>query len=172
MAEKIADRLLWAVETLAAELDDRVLEIGCGHGIAVSLICDRLIGGKITAIDRSKTMIDTARSKNLKCVESGKAEFQVAALDKADFGGETFSKIFAVNVNVFWMQPAKELEVIKRILTAEGALYLFFQPPSASKTREIGDKLTHNLQAHGFTVKDLLFKDLQPVPAVCAIAQT
>jgi cyclopropane fatty-acyl-phospholipid synthase-like methyltransferase len=32
------NRHRWAVETLALKPDERVLEIGCGNGLAVSLI--------------------------------------------------------------------------------------------------------------------------------------
>lgn len=171
MAQKIADRLVWAVETLAVDPTDDVLEIGCGHGVAVSLICDRLTGGKITAIDRSEGMVTMARSRNRRHVASGKAVFQTVALAEADFGNEQFNKIFAINVSLFWQQPARELGLIKRLLTPGGAVYLFHQPPLASKTPEIADKLTKILQDHSFAINEVLFKDLKAVPAVCLIAE-
>jgi cyclopropane fatty-acyl-phospholipid synthase-like methyltransferase len=50
---KAAERLVWAVEMLAVQPDDHLLGIGCGHGVAVSLVCEQLDTGTITAIDRS-----------------------------------------------------------------------------------------------------------------------
>jgi SAM-dependent methyltransferase len=170
MAKKIPERLVWAVETLDVRPADHLLEIGCGHGVAVSMICEELADGKITAIDRSQTMVNTATRRNRSHVSSGKALFHAVALDEADFGNEHFHKIFAFNVNLFWMQPARELRVIKTFLRPGGTLYLFHQLPAASKTPETADKIAGNLRANGFSVDDILFKDLKPAPAFCVVA--
>ena len=87
MADAIAERVVWAVETLAVAPTDRLLEIGCGHGVAVSLVCERLEGGTITAIDRSAKMIAMAEKRNRAYVDAGKAAFQVASLAEANLGG-------------------------------------------------------------------------------------
>jgi len=52
MAGKASQRFVWAVDTLQVRPADRLLEVGCGHGVAVSLVCERLTTGTITAIDR------------------------------------------------------------------------------------------------------------------------
>jgi hypothetical protein len=44
-AAKEAERFGWALETLAIAPTDRILEIGCAHGVAVSLVCERLESG-------------------------------------------------------------------------------------------------------------------------------
>jgi protein-L-isoaspartate O-methyltransferase len=49
----VAPRIRWSVEQLDVQPDDRLLEVGCGHGVAVSLVCQTLGGGTIHAIDRS-----------------------------------------------------------------------------------------------------------------------
>jgi len=92
------DRLVWPVEQLLVQPGDRLLEIGCGHGLAVSLVCERLDGGRITAIDRSRKMIDMATKRNGDHVAAGRAELQVGPFERTDFGGERFDKVFSVNV--------------------------------------------------------------------------
>ncbi len=96
-----AQRLVWAVDTMAVHPRDRLLEIGCGHGVAVSLVCGRLDGGHILAIDRSAKMIEAARRRNASHVSDSTATFQVAALHEADLGRASFDTIFAVHVPVF-----------------------------------------------------------------------
>ncbi|MFL5971680.1 MAG: class I SAM-dependent methyltransferase [Gaiellaceae bacterium] len=68
------------MDTLALHPADRVLEIGCGHGVAVSLVCERLTSGRITAIDRSKKMIEMAARRNREHVAGGRAVLKTAAL--------------------------------------------------------------------------------------------
>src|SRR5207247_4277501 len=60
---RASERQRRAVEELVIQPGDRVLELGCGHGVAASLVCDKLgLGGHLTAIDRSPKMIE-ARSE-------------------------------------------------------------------------------------------------------------
>jgi trans-aconitate methyltransferase len=169
VAKKIPERLRWAVETLAVNPADNILEIGCGHGHAVSLICERLTTGKIMGIDRSQTSIDKAIANNSKCIAANKAEFHNIAIDQFEYG-EYFNKIFAVNINVFWLKPANELRAIKNLLMPNGRLYLFYEPPSHSQANEIADKVKRNL-ADNFVVQDVLFTTLNSMRGVCIIAQ-
>ena len=171
MAQKIADRLLWAVEVLDIKPDDVLLEIGCGAGIAVQMICEWLTTGKIIAVDQSPTMIAAARKRNTASLAAGKADFQCASLSQAAVEDLRFDKIFAVNVNVFWQKPEKELAAITRLLKPGGRAYFFFQPPVASKVPDIAARLRRNLQQGGLVIAQEQVKELHPVPMLVVVAQ-
>lgn len=110
-------RVVRAVEALGVRGGDRVLEIGCGRGVAVALVCGRLTGGRITAIDRSEKAIEAPQRRNAEHVAAGRAVFRTAALETVDLTDETFDRIFAINVNLFWVRrPTAELDLIATLL--------------------------------------------------------
>lgn len=173
MVAGAAERLVWAVETLAVDPADRPLEIGCGPGVAVSLVCERLVDGKITAIDRSAKMIEAARKRNREHIAAGKAELIVAAVDEADLGNERFDEVFAVNVRSLWDQP-RELDIVRRWLAPGGKLALFHQEPGWSggrRPRQFSDRLTRILEEHAYSVSDVVTGPTGQAPTVGVIAQ-
>jgi ubiquinone/menaquinone biosynthesis C-methylase UbiE len=169
MASKPSERFVWAVETLALDPADHVLEVGCGHGVAVSLVCEQLTSGRITAIDRSSKMIEIAARRNREHVARSRAVLKTAALEKADLGDERFDKIFAFNVAPFWLQPHEALGIVRRHLAPDGAFYLFWDArhTQPDRARYLADQLSEKFRLADFSVDQVLVKDLRPVPAVC-----
>lgn len=149
---RVPERLRWAVETLGLAPADRVLEIGCGPGVAADLACQRLTGGgRLVAIDRSPVAIDRATRRNAAHIAAGTAEFRVTALEELATG-ERFDTVFAVNVNLFWTRsPAHELALIRGLLRPGGALHLFYEPPDPARLKHLATALETTLGAHGFT---------------------
>lgn len=128
----MSERLRSGVEQLGIRPDDRVLEIGCGHGVAATLVCERLEAGHLTAVDRSAKMIRAATRRNASHIEAGRAEFLVATLEDLDLGERRFDKIFAVRVGLFHRDPERARSIVERWLPSGGAAFVFFDPPSAS----------------------------------------
>jgi cyclopropane fatty-acyl-phospholipid synthase-like methyltransferase len=142
----VPERLRWAVAALAVAPGDRLLEIGCGNGAALSMVCDRLRTGTITALDRSAAMVRLARQRNAAHIRSGRATVHVGELTTVDLDPMRFDKVFAINVNLFWTRsPVAELERIKGLLTPDGALHLCYEPPTPSRLPELADRLSANL---------------------------
>ena len=109
----MSERLLRVVEQLDVQPGDRVLEIGCGHGVAASFVCERLDGGHLVAVDRSPKMIEAATQRNLAHVRAGRAEFLVAHLESVDLGDRRFDKILAVRVGLFHREPARASSLVE-----------------------------------------------------------
>ena len=123
-------RLERLVERLALRADDRVLEIGCGHGVAATLVCDRLgEGGAYTAVDRSSRMIAAAARRNAAHVASGRAEFLVMALEALELGERRFDVIFAARVGLFHREPERARALAERWLAPRGRLIAEYDAP-------------------------------------------
>ncbi|HYF27217.1 MAG TPA: class I SAM-dependent methyltransferase [Baekduia sp.] len=174
MAGKPSQRLAWAVDVLAPDPADRVLEVGCGHGVAVSLVCERLAGGRIVAIDRSPKMIEMAARRNRRHVAEGRAVLTTTSLEDADLGEERFDKVFAFNVAPFWLEPEASLAKVRRHLVPGGTVHLFWDARHSQpdRARELADQLRAKVRLAGFSVDQVLVKDLRPVPAVCVRGAT
>jgi ubiquinone/menaquinone biosynthesis C-methylase UbiE len=76
----MTDRLQAIVEAMKVRPGDRILEIGCGHGVAASYICERLGSGHLVAIDRSAKMIAAAAARN----EAGPSRFRPLGSYRSD----------------------------------------------------------------------------------------
>ena len=171
MKERVAERFRWAVDTLDVAPSDQLLEVGCGHGVAVSLICPRLSSGTIVAIDRSQAMIAHAARRNRECVDQGRAAFEAVALGAADLN-DRFDKVFAINVALFRGDAGDEAEALKRLLAPEGAVYLFQQHPSASRSRAVTDALTASLLGNGFSLRHTTSRGQGASLMTCIVAES
>ena len=162
-------RLVWAVDTLDVKPSDRLLEVGCGHGVAASLVCARLEDGRLTAIDRSPQMIDMATRRNEEHVAAGRASFEAVELERADFRGERFDKAFGVHVAALW-RSGEALAKVREALAPGGALYVFNQLPGWSGPadgRGFVAQVAAALRDGGFQVGEPVFSELERSPVMC-----
>ena len=130
----MSERLRKVVEKLDVRPDDRILEIGCGHGVAAALVCERLERGHLTAIDRSAKMIEAATRRNASHLEAGKAEFIACDLEGFDPEDRRFDKVFAVRVGLFHREPEHARSIAERWLAPGGELFVFFDEPTNRKS--------------------------------------
>jgi ubiquinone/menaquinone biosynthesis C-methylase UbiE len=125
----MSERLRAVVDRLGIRPGDRVLEIGCGHGVAATLVCERLGDGRLVAVDRSPKMIAAAARRNAAQVAAGRAEFLVADLEDLDLGHRRFEVVFAVRVGLFRREPERARRLAERWLAPGGTLMAVFDEP-------------------------------------------
>jgi cyclopropane fatty-acyl-phospholipid synthase-like methyltransferase len=118
----MSERLRLIVERMRIRPRDVILEIGCGHGVAAGLVCERLFGGHLIAVDRSKKMISAAIRRNERHINSGTAEFHVADFLDFDPVALRFDKILAVRIGLFHREPERARSIVEKWLTLGEAI--------------------------------------------------
>lgn len=155
MPDRLPERLVRAVELLDVGPEERILEIGCGPGVAAALVCERIRGGHLTAIDRSSTAIERARKRNTAALAAGKLDLRrVNLADLEPATDERFDAALAVNVNLFWTGPADtELTVLTRALRPGGRVLLVYETSRGTLRERALNAIETGLRAHGFVVR-------------------
>jgi len=125
----MSERLRGVVGQLAIRPGDRVLEIGCGQGVAATMVCQLLSTGTLTAIDRSTKMVEAATRRNAVYVATGKAEFLIASLEDMNLGDRRFDLVFAVRVGLFHREPDRAHALLRPWLAPDARVCTFFDVP-------------------------------------------
>jgi cyclopropane fatty-acyl-phospholipid synthase-like methyltransferase len=130
MTARPSERIAEFVQALPLRADMRVLEIGCGPGVAARLVAERLVSGYVLAIDRSAKAIALAEQASLATIATGRLEFRRVAVE--DFllepGERPYDLAFAMRVGALdGRHPKIEQAALARLraaLVPGGSLFL------------------------------------------------
>ncbi len=150
-----SERLAWTAGVVAPSPSDRVLEVGCGHGVLVSLLTDRLTTGVVVAVDRSATMVAAAARRNRQAIDAGQVFLHQATLTEADLGGQVFDVVVAVNVRAFWTPPGPEWDVVGRVLARDGRVIVAWSVMSEEAQASVEGAVRRLAGARGLVVVGL-----------------
>ena len=155
MVDRIPTRLRVAVDVVDPAPGARVLEVGCGTGVAMALVCTRLVDGHVTGLDRSATAIEHAERRLARHLDEGRADLQHRDLAAFHGDGRPYDVVFAVNVNVFWTGPAEaEAARLRDLVAVDGAVHLFYELPAGADERRVREGAGAALRGAGFAVTD------------------
>jgi SAM-dependent methyltransferase len=180
MAGRPSNRLRnqWTVDLLDLKPTHRVLEIGYGPGLALELVLPRVPAGFVAGLDRAATMCDMAAARNRNAMREGRLALLVGDVDGLAARGEAalagpFDRIFAVNVAMFWMDPAAVFATLAARLAADGRIHVTHQPRAGERSDAAAlaaaDRLANAMRVAGLIdVRIERLEDLSPI-AVCVI---
>jgi SAM-dependent methyltransferase len=111
-----------AMDRLAPQPGERVLDIGCGSGPTTIELARRVVpGGTALGIDISPTMIDAAKARaTSEAVDN--VSYAVADAQVDDFGGATFDAVFSRFGVMFFADAAAAFANIRRALAPGGRI--------------------------------------------------
>lgn len=160
-------RLQWAAEVAAPRPGDRVLEVGCGHGVLLGLLAERVTDGLVFGLDRSPTMTAAASTRNREAVAAGRVQLRTAALLDSDLDEDAFDLVVAVHVGAFWRPPAHEYAAVRRALAPTGGrLLLVTQPLQLRDAADTADRVEALAAPSGLRVQAVHLADTPPRPSI------
>ncbi|WP_437946512.1 SAM-dependent methyltransferase [Sorangium sp. So ce296] len=130
MPRELSPRLAAIVEALPLRPGLRVLEIGCGPGVAARAIARRIGEGHVLAIDRSAKAIVQAMAGSAAELASGRLSFRHVAIEELELeeGEGPYDIAFAVRVGALDGRHPEAGRLarqrIRRALREGGRLYI------------------------------------------------
>ena len=144
-------RVAWALAVLAPAPDERLLEIGCGPGVAAALVCERLTTGRLLAVDRSPVAVERTARRCREHLEAGRLAVQQCALASLSAEADSIDTAFAVDVNLFWAtSAAPELAVLARVLRPGGRLHVLYGAGGPTAAERLVSGTRASLEDAGF----------------------
>lgn len=128
MARETHAANLIALDLLDLTAEDRVLEVGFGHGRTLAAAAKIVTKGHLAGVDPSDVMLGIARRLNAAAIRSGHMELTPGMSAHLPYADAAFTKALAVHTIYFWQRPERDLAEIYRVLAPDGRLVLGFRP--------------------------------------------
>ena len=98
---------------------DSVLDIGCGNGFVMDMMAQQH-GAVFTGSDPSDEIIQVAKRRNRKYVESQRMYFYCQGASSLSFPEASFTKAYSINTVYFWGSLDEPMREIRRVLKPGG----------------------------------------------------
>jgi ubiquinone/menaquinone biosynthesis C-methylase UbiE len=163
----------WAVQLLDVQPSERVIELGCGPGVAIAALATRAIRGLVVGVDHSEVVIGQARRRNEAAIRAGRVRLIHTPVENLSISDGPFDAALAVNTVGMWPDPATQLRELRQLLRPGGRIALVSQPrcpgATAATSAAAANELAALLTEAGFEHLQTEMLDLDP-PAACVLA--
>lgn len=139
----------WAVKLLRPEPGERVLEIGCGHGLATGLVL--AAGAEVVAVDRSAKMAAACGKRN-----AGASRLLVVEGVFETLQSGRFDAAFAVNVDFPRHEDRGWAAKFREVVKPGGRVVLVLEAPVLRAAERFALAGAAGLAGAGFEVETML----------------
>ncbi|NOT39490.1 MAG: methyltransferase domain-containing protein [Alphaproteobacteria bacterium] len=116
-----------AIDGLDVQLNDHILDVGCGPGRGLAVLAARASKGRVVGADPSALMTEIAVERNQGLVKAHRVDVVIARADALPFADNAFDKALCVHVVYFWENLDASLQEIARVLKPGGRFALVFR---------------------------------------------
>jgi ubiquinone/menaquinone biosynthesis C-methylase UbiE len=162
----------WAVSLLEIEPTHKVLELGCGPGVALEHAAKHASSGLVVGVDHSELMLRASARRNAEAIAAGRVELRLGTAETMADEDRRFDRVLAVNVVQFWDAPVGTLRTLRGLMTSGGRVAIALQPRNKGATNGDSERAAQRnlalLEEAGF--RDLRVERLELAPtATCVL---
>lgn len=156
MARRNSNRVrnMQTVKLMELEATSRVLEVGCGPGLALARCAEIVTEGEVVGLDHSAVMVRQARRRIEKSGNLRRVTFVQGGVERLAAWPARFDRIFSLNVIQFIDDKVAFVADAMSCLRPGGGLFTTYQPRLAMDDRRALDalvtELTEIMRATGF----------------------
>ena len=167
------DRNRWTVDLLNIHPNSKVLEIGCGPGVALAFCANKLRTGSVTGIDFSDVMIAQAGRRNRKGVADGR--IRLVEGDILDLEEAGYDRIFSSNVAQLWAKPVEVMAGLHELAAPDAVMAHTYMSRMGETTRDevlaVAQKINRAAIEGGWTADHIEELATEPLPTFSVICR-
>ncbi|KUJ77777.1 class I SAM-dependent methyltransferase [Ruegeria profundi] len=177
MARRSSNRLRnqRTVELMNLQPDSRVLEIGCGPGLALALCAETVSEGRIIGLDHSPVMIEQARKRLEASGSESSVDLVFGGVDRLKEWPGAFDRVYSLNLIQFIADKTDFFQRVFATLDQGGICLTTYQPrldnEDPNGASAMADKVTRIMKEAGFKQVVRIGIVAGPSPALCVIGQ-
>ncbi|MCR5785168.1 MAG: class I SAM-dependent methyltransferase [Eubacterium sp.] len=145
MADSHKEVTGWGLSFAPLEDAKKILDVGCGSGMALKNTMDKYEKLSAFGIDYSEVSVALSEKNNDEYIKEGRAEIIRASVDDLPFKDGEFDVVFTVESFYFWPDHNAGLCEIKRVLKDGGRFFLI---ADIYDTDELDDHQRENIKKY------------------------
>jgi SAM-dependent methyltransferase len=171
MASTNRDLDHWACQAGGVAFGQRVLDVGCGPGVALQASLE-VGAARVVGIDPSPVMVAQATARNRGAIADGRCIVRDGDSDRLPADLAPFDRILSVNSFQFWSEPVAALRAMAALLAPEGRLVVVLQPRWVRRAGDVADvalNVRRSMHEAGRSDPEVELRPMRPIPALAVV---
>ncbi|MDR0791488.1 MAG: class I SAM-dependent methyltransferase [Methanomassiliicoccaceae archaeon] len=141
----------WALSKLMMKECGKILDIGCGGGMLISLLAERFTKAEIFGVDISDVSVTMTKSVNTRIVESGRCHISLGSVSDLPFTDGTFDLVTAFETYFFWPDPDSDIRKAASKVGKDGYIVIVSETYPHPAFKERNDEI---VRSYGLNLRD------------------